>query len=52
MGAPRVPPARAAGVGGGAEADAVAGDDSCMRAPGCAWGRGARACAAWGGPHA
>lgn len=40
------PPPRAAGVGGGAGADVVAGDDSCTRAPGYAWGRGARACAA------
>lgn len=43
------PPPRAAGVGGGAGADAVAGDDSCTRAPVYAWGRGARAGASWGG---
>lgn len=45
----RVGVPRAAGVGGGAGTDAVAGDDSCTRAPGYSWGRGARAGAAWGG---
>lgn len=45
----RVGVPRAAGVGGGAGTDAVAGDDSCTRAPGYSWGRGARAGAATGG---